>query len=223
MSHPISQAAPYEFLIIDDHEAILAGIVPGLQQRYPSANIKTAQTITAAEEQLSKRVSTLVVIDLFLPMESKTPATAEAGIALLQRIMSSTATPNLMVLSVDIRPLIQLKPVINMYGGGFVAMNKAEPLADILDTVDIALRGSIYLPPEVRSRPEFDPRWLQVLALKYQEGLADRAIAQRMNISDRTVRNYWKRIQDALNIHDSTERDLRIQIQKAAQKVGLIS
>ena len=88
---------------------------------------------------------------------------------------------------------------------------------------DIALRGSIYLPPEVRSRPEFDRRWLQVLTLKYEEGLSDRAIAQAMNVSDRTIRNYWARIQDALNVYDDPNKDLRMQIQSAARKAGLIA
>ena len=96
-------------------------------------------------------------------------------------------------------------------------------LQDILNAVDIALRAAIYLPPEVRSRPEFDQRWLQVLTLKYEEGLSDRAIAQAMGISDRTVRNYWSRIQDALNVYDDPQRDLRMQIQQAARKAGLVA
>ena len=128
-----------------------------------------------------------------------------------------------MVLSINTRPLIRLKSAINAYQGGFVALNKSATLQDILNAVDIALRGSIYLPPEVRSRPEFDQRWLQVLTLKYEEGLSDRAIAQAMGISDRTVRNYWSRIQDALNVYDDPQRDLRMQIQQAARKAGLVA
>ncbi|MEH1947249.1 MAG: hypothetical protein V7K77_09855 [Nostoc sp.] len=42
----------------------------------------------------------------------------------------------------------------------------------------------------MRSRLEFDRKWLEVLTLKYQEGLTDKAIAHKMLVSDRTVRNY---------------------------------
>ncbi|MGD1898468.1 MAG: response regulator transcription factor [Phormidesmis sp.] len=222
MSQSALRDTPHQFLIVDDHEAILAGITPGLQQRYPQADIITAQDAQTAKSRLSQQMPTFVVLDLILPESKQSPATAQTGIQLLQQIMNSPAAPHLMALSVDIRPLIQIKADINAYRSGFVAMNKAEPLKEIVDTVDIALRGSIYLPPEVRSRPEFDQRWLQVLTLKYQEGLSDRAIAQAMGISDRTVRNYWSRIQDALNIYDDNQKDLRIQIQQAAKRVGLI-
>jgi DNA-binding NarL/FixJ family response regulator len=93
----------------------------------------------------------------------------------------------------------------------------------MLKLVDLALRGSISLPLEVRSRPEFDSKWLEVLSLKFQHGLSDRAIRERMGIAERTLRNYWIRIQDALLIPDDPNQDLRIQIEIAARKAGLIS
>jgi len=77
--------------------------------------------------------------------------------------------------------------------------------------------------PEVRSRPEFDRKWLEVLTLKFQEGLTDKAIAERMAVSDRTVRNYWIRLQDALGVYDQPNKDLRIQIEIEARKIGLIN
>jgi DNA-binding NarL/FixJ family response regulator len=79
------------------------------------------------------------------------------------------------------------------------------------------------LPPELRSRPEFDRKWLEVLTLKFQEGLTDKAIAERMAVSDRTVRNYWIRLQDALGVYDKPDKELRIQIEIEARKIGLIS
>ncbi len=74
----------------------------------------------------------------------------------------------------------------------------------------------------MKSRPEFDRRWLEVLKLRFKEGFTDKAIAKRMKISDRTVRNYWIRIQDTLNVFDEPDKDLRIQVEIAARKIGLI-
>ena len=213
---------PHRFVLIDDHEAILAGLLPGLQQRYPTAKIETAASVRAAEKVIATQSPTFVLVDLILPMTSQSTATVTAGIRLLERLLASDLAPSLMVFSIDIRPLIRLKSMINAYQSGFVAMEKSVPLQTALDQVDTALRGSIYLPPEVRSRPEIDRRWLRVLTLKYQEGLSDRAIARQLGVSDRTVRNYWLRIQDTLHVIDDNHQDLRIQIQLAAREAGLI-
>lgn len=223
MGQRISEAGVKRFLVIDDHEAILEGTVPALRAKYPEVHISTAQTVQAAEQHIARHPPDLVIVDLSLPETAHTLATAEVGIRLLDRLMQSALAPNIMVLSTNVKPLIRLKPLINAYEGGFVAMDKSLPIQNMINAVETALRGSIYLPPEVRARPEFDRKWLQVLKLKYQEGLSDKAIAKAMGISDRTVRNYWVRIQDALGIYDDPSKDLRIQIQIAARKAGLIN
>lgn len=224
MGYPISDTnGQKKFLIVDDHEMILEGTVPALRQAYAKAQILTAQTLQAAKQQIARLAFDLVIVDLSLPKKAGDMATTEVGFQLLDILMQSDMAPNIMVLSTNVRPLIRLKPVINAYEGGFVAMDKSSPIQAMLNAVTVALRGSIYLPPEVRARPEFDPKWQQMLKLKYQEGLSDKAIARVMHISDRTVRNYWVRIQDALNVYDDTDKDLRIQIQMAARRAGFIS
>ena len=45
------------------------------------------------------------------------------------------------------------------------------------------------------------PEWLQVLQLAFQESLQDKAIAERMNVGERTVRHYWSKIQDVLDVY----------------------
>jgi DNA-binding NarL/FixJ family response regulator len=221
-SAPVSSAMR-RFLVIDDHEAILEGTVPALQAKYPMAEILTAKCQQEAEQRVKRYRPELVIVDLSLPESPTAIPNTEIGIQLLEMLMHSSPAPNIMVLSINIKPLVRLKPAIHVYEGGFVALDKSLPVREMLKYVDLALRGSIYLPSEVRSRPEFDRRWLEVLTLKYQEGLSDKAIAERMGTSDRTIRNYWVRIQDALNVYDSPHQDLRIQIQIAARKAGLIN
>ncbi|NJL38441.1 MAG: response regulator transcription factor [Leptolyngbyaceae cyanobacterium SM1_4_3] len=211
------------FLVVDDHEAILKGTVPALQTKYPTVEILTARNQQEAEHHIKCYCPEFVVVDLSLPESPAAIPSTEVGIQLLESLMYTQPAPNIMVLSINVRPLLRLKPAIHIYEGGFVALDKSLPIREMLKYVELALRGSIYLPPEVRSRPEIDRRWLEVLTLKYQEGLSDKAIAERMGISDRTIRNYWLRIQDALNVYDHPDQDLRIQIQMAARKAGLIS
>jgi DNA-binding NarL/FixJ family response regulator len=223
MESGIISSAPRRFLVIDDHEAILQGTVPALQTKYPRVEILTAKCQREAEQRAKRDRPELVVVDLSLPESPAAIPSPEVGIQLLELLMHTHPAPNIMVLSINVKPLVRLKPAIHVYEGGFVALDKSLPIREMLKYVELALRGSIYLPSEVRSRPEFDRRWLEVLTLKYQEGLSDKAIAERMGLSDRTIRNYWVRIQDALHVCDHPDQDLRIQIQIAARKAGLIS
>ncbi|MEH2327548.1 MAG: DNA-binding response regulator [Nostoc sp.] len=158
-----------------------------------------------------------------MPEKPQALAKVEVGMQLIKTLMSSSLAPNLVVLSTNVKPLVRLKPMINAYEGGFAAMDKSLPIREMLKFVDLALRGSIYLSSELRSRPEFDRKWIEVLTLKYEEGLTDKAIAQKMKLSDRTVRNYWIRVQDSLGVYDEPGKELRIQIEIAARKIGLIN
>lgn len=222
MSRDTTDSSKQIFLVVDDHEAILQGTVPALKATYPSAEVLTAQDIQMAQLQMRSRPPALIVLDLSLPAKPHTLASSEVGLQFLKTLIESELAPNILVLSTNIQPLVQLKPMINAYEGGFAAMDKALPLREMLRLVDFALRGSIYLPPQLRSRTEFDPKWIEVLTLKFQEGLTDKAIAQRMRVSDRTIRNYWIRLQDALDVYDQPGKELRIQIELAARNLGLI-
>lgn len=223
MNRSSSGQLKLRFLVVDDHEAILEGTIPALRDRYPSAEIFTAQDRKTARTQIECYHPNLVMIDLSLPEEPNALPRMDVGIQLLESLMQSHLAPNIVVLSTNIKPLVRLKPIINTYEGGFAAMDKSLPIREMLKFIDLALRGSVYLPSEVRSRPEFDEKWLEVLRLKYQEGISDRAIAERLGITDRTIRNYWVRIQDALGVYDDPERDLRVQIELAARRAGLIN
>ncbi|NJM84866.1 MAG: response regulator transcription factor [Leptolyngbyaceae cyanobacterium SL_1_1] len=218
-THPLLR----RFLVIDDHAAILEGTVPALQNKYPTVEILTAQSQQEAGQKIKRYRPEFVVVDLGLPESFAAIPSTEVGIQLLELLMNTDPAPNIMVLSTNVKPLVRLKPAIHIYEGGFVALDKSLPIREMLKYVDLALRGSVYLPSEVRSRPEFDRRWLEVLMLKYQEGLSDKAIAEQLGISDRTIRNYWLRIQDALSVADHPQQDLRVQIQIAARKAGLIN
>lgn len=210
------------FLVVDDHEAVLAGTVPALKAKYPDAEILTAQDRQNAQFMVEQYSPEMVLLDLSIPESPKSVANPEVGIQFLRTLIGSKQAPNIMVLSTNVQPLVRLKPLINSYEGGFTAMDKSMPIQEMLRLVDLTLRGSIYLPPQVRSRPEFERKWLELLQLKFQEGLTDKAIAARMSVSDRTIRNYWVRVQDALGIYYEIDKDLQFQIEIEARKVGLI-
>ena len=43
-----------------------------------------------------------------------------------------------------------------------------------------------------------------------------------MNIAERTVRNYWTKIQDLLEVYPEEDKNMRIQTESRAREVGLI-
>lgn len=232
MEKLVDSAAKYlskqSFLVVDDHESVLQGTVPALQTTYPQAEILTAKNYTDAVQTIEKVQPSLMVVDLSIPELTGESATPDVGLKLVERLLTGSLlgarwAPNVAVLSTDINPLIRLKAMIKAYEGGFAAMDKALPLQEMLHYISFAMRGSVYLPQTVKSRPELHSKWIELLHLRFDEGLTDKAIAKRMGTSDRTIRNYWIRIQDTLLIGDDPDKDLRVQIEIEARRIGLIN
>ena len=74
----------------------------------------------------------------------------------------------------------------------------------------------------IASIERLDPQWLELLRLRFEHGYNDRAIARKLGVSERTIRNYWGKIQDALFIEDDPDKDIRVQIELKAKEIGLI-
>ena len=63
---------------------------------------------------------------------------------------------------------------------------------------------------------------MDVLQFAFQESLQDTAIAKRMNVSERTVQYYWRKIRDVLEVYPEKEKNLRIQTEVKAREEGVI-
>ncbi|MGF1500096.1 MAG: response regulator [Elainellaceae cyanobacterium] len=212
----------HTFVVVDDHEAVLGGTVAVLQKEYPDAKIVTASTAKEAEEQVAGATPDAVVMDLSIPYMPKDTAQTETGIQLLRSLMQQYPTLNIVVQSAHVRSLVRLKPVIDTHEGGFTIADKSLPLKEMLTKIDWALQGLIYTPREMRTGLEVKPEWLEVLTLAFQEGLQDKAIAEQMNVSERTVRHYWTKVQDALDVYPEAGKNIRIQTEIRAREEGLI-
>lgn len=129
---------------------------------------------------------------------------------------------NILVQSSHVRSLIRLKPSIDIHQAGFTVVDKSLPMTEMLEKTDWALRGVLYTPAEMRSGLEVRPEWIQLLQLAFIKGLQDKAIAEQMNIAERTVRHYWTRVQDALKVYPEPGTNTRIQTEIRARTKGLI-
>lgn len=210
------------FVVVDDHESVLGGTVAVLQKEYLDAQILTASTAEAAKERVNAATPDVVVMDLSIPATPNDTAQTETGIQLLRTLMQQYPTLNIVVQSAHVRSLVRLKPLIDTHEGGFTIADKSLPLKEMLTKVDWALQGLIYTPREMRTGLEIKPEWLNVLILAFQEGLQDKAIAERINVSERTVRHYWTKVQDALDVYPDEGKNIRIQTEIRAREEGLI-
>ncbi|MBD0334257.1 MAG: response regulator transcription factor [Cyanobacteria bacterium Co-bin13] len=211
-----------KILVVDDHEAVLGGTVAALEKQYAGADIRTARTAQEAADTLALALPDLLVMDLSIPQKSGETAQTDTGIQLLRSLMQRYPDLNIVVQSAHVKALVRLKPIIDTHQAGFTIADKNLPLREMLTKVDWALQGLIYTPRDMRTGLEVKPEWLDVLQLAFQEGLQDKAIADRMNVSERTVRHYWTKVQDALDVYPESGKNIRIQTEIRAREEGLI-
>jgi DNA-binding NarL/FixJ family response regulator len=151
-------------------------------------------------------------------------ARVDTGIQLLKVLMENYSHLNLVIQSAHVRTLIRIHPYLDNHQGGLTIADKSLSTPEMLTRVDWALQGLTHTKDikGIHSCLEVKPEWLKVLNLAFEAGLQDKAIAENMCISERMVRHYWSKLQDALNIYPEAGKNIRIQTQIKARSEGLI-
>lgn len=217
-----SKANKQKIMVIDDHELVLSATIQVLKNQYSEADIISAQNTKEAIEKISSLKPDLVVVDLAMPETTGEKAQVNTGIQLLKKIMTRHENINIVVQTAHPRNLIRIKSAIREHEGGFTVADKGLPMNEMLTKVDWALKGLHNTPKEIRSGLEVKSEWLNVLKFAFQEGLQDIAIAKQMNVSERSVRHYWSKIYDVLEVYPDKGKNLRIQSEIRAREEGLI-
>jgi len=213
-----------KILVIDDHESVLSGTIDILKKNYPSAEFITAINVNNTLEQLTSFQTDLIVMDLSIPEEKGLTARPDNGIQLLKILMQKYPHLNIVVQSAHARTLVRIRLDIDSHKGGFTIADKSLSTQEMLTRVDWALQGLTHTKDikGIYSGLEVKPEWLKVLNLAFQEGLQDKAIAEEMCVSERMVRHYWSKLQDALNVYPEEGKNIRIQTENKARSEELI-
>ena len=224
MQQVSSEKSILKFMIIDDHESVLNGTVEILKKNYPSADFNIATNASYAFEQIINYQPDLVIMDLSIPEKLKMTARIDTGIQLLKILMENYSHLNLVIQSAHIKTLVRIRPCIDNHQGGFTIADKSLSTQEMLTRVDWALQGLTHTKDikGIYSGLEVKPEWLTVLNLAFEEGLQDKSIAKNMYISERMVRHYWSKLQDALSIYPQEGKNIRIQTEMKARNEGLI-
>ncbi len=224
MKQILLEKALLKILLIDDHESVLSGTIDILQHRYPDAEFVKALNADNALEKIEILQPDLVVMDLSIPKSFGLFARPEVGIQLLKTIMVKYPELNIVVQTAHVKTLVRIRPDIDIHKGGFTVADKSLTSEEMLARVDWSLQGLTHTKDikGIHSGLEVKPEWLKVLILAFEEGLQDRAIAERMCVSERMVRHYWSKLQDALHVYPEAGKNVRIQTEMQARKEGLL-
>ncbi|OBQ37488.1 MAG: regulator [Anabaena sp. MDT14b] len=224
MQQVSSEKTILKFIVIDDHESVLNGTVEILRKNYPSAEFNSATNASYAFEQVISYQPDLVVMDLSIPEKPEMIARVDTGIQLLKVLMENYSHLNLVIQSAHVRTLIRIRPYIDNHKGGLTIVDKSLSSQEMLTRVDWALQGLTHTKDikGIHSGLDVKTEWLKVLNLAFEAGLQDKAIAENMCISERMVRHYWSKLQDALNIYPEAGKNIRIQTEIKARTEGLI-
>jgi DNA-binding NarL/FixJ family response regulator len=222
MNQDLPEQETLKILVVDDHELILSGTLDLLKQYYPQAKILTAKTTQNALQQVEAFRPDLVIMDLSLPETSGETAEINRGIKSLGTLMKNYPALNLVVQSSYVKALVRIKPDIDTHEGGFTVADKGLSSQEMLSRIDLALKGVTHTKDLKMPPGEVKPEWIEVLNLAFEEGLEDKAIAERMRVAPRTVRHYWTKVQDVLSVYPEDGKSLRIQTEKRAREEGFI-
>lgn len=217
-------------LIVDDHHLIISGTLNMLQRQYPDMEVFIAKTVEDALDEIEKvkkenLLFDLIILDLSIPEKTGMTANIDTGIQLIKDLLNKYPTLNLMVQSSYTKALVRIKYEIDEHQGGFVIADKGLSEQDMLIRINLAIQGATHT-KDIKTGLELKPEWLEVLTLAFEEGLQDKVIAERMHLHERTVRAYWTKIQDVLNVYPEDckqgGKNMRIQTEIKAREEGLI-
>ena len=203
-------------LVIDDELLVLEGIEAFLQASLPDLTLdKTADVDTALRLAATVRYE-LVLLDWNLI--SNEGARVD-GRAVVQALRDGGLAAPVLVVSGDDH-LDRQHLVFGLGLAGFVS--KSAPGSALLDAIQVALHGGVYLPQQIANRrihggrashgggamtpvdlraryPELTQRQAEVFAIMVR-GVSDKQIARELSISEATVKSHVQAIFDVVGV-----------------------
>jgi DNA-binding NarL/FixJ family response regulator len=216
-------SSPAIFLVIEDHPEVAQNNCLFLEKLEPTAICTIASTHPEALERLALEPVTLAVVDLLVGTLTGDQS-ARNGVAFLQLILEQYPTLNILIYTSEYSYLKSLSKRISHHQGGFVVVSKLERRKAFLAGAQQALEGKLALPKELRQDIDLTQRELEVLALLCQQSLTDKAIAQHLNLSLKTIQNAIQHLKVKLDIdyYDETLTSPRIALCMEAVRRKLI-
>ncbi len=196
-------------LIADDHALIRFGLREMLEGCWPEVEVLEVETLPQVVSCLTRDPEIgLVLLDLVIP-----GARGLEGLDLLRRHFPAVAV---VVVSADETPSLIRRALAAGAAGYLPKSTRTEVMAGALRLV---LAGGIYVPPSLIDRdenpepdqPTLDPAKLGLterqgdVLLLLAAGLSNRAIGDRLNLAEQTVKNQVSQVLRRLGLGSRVE------------------
>jgi DNA-binding NarL/FixJ family response regulator len=202
------EGRPARVFIVDDHPIVRQGLAQLLEQEEDLTVCGEAPSAKAALESIEKTHPDIAIVDILLKDLN--------GIELVKKIKAQWSDLLVLVMSMHDESLYAER-ALRAGARGYIM--KEEATDKMLTAIRKVLQGDIYLSDEMVSRilhrladgkkegsllDRLSDRELEVFHL-IGEGLGTRQIAERMNVSVKTIESYRAHIKDKLKLSASTE------------------
>jgi len=192
-----------KLLVVEDHPIYLEGLSFILKKLSRRVSLKCVHSTYDARMLLTEDQSfDLVLLDLGLP--------DGGGISVLKFLRDKKIFIPVVILSAS-EESRDVQCSLKAGASGFIS--KASGSKEILLAITAVLSGENYLPDfynksalysEKIEKPFLTPRQNDVLRLVV-EGLPNKRICQRLNLTEHTVKSHMKALFTQLNVHNRTE------------------
>jgi DNA-binding NarL/FixJ family response regulator len=187
-------------VLADDHAIVREGFA-ALCAAHGMNIVGQASDGPSALELIGKGRPDFAILDLDMPGMS--------GAEVIRRLRSAGSTAKLMILSISREESAVMSA---LRAGADAYLLKDGPARHLLDAIQYVKDGGVYISPLLRllGRPERDaddpmallsPRELEVFT-QLVNGLRAKDIAERLDISPKTVDTYRASLMRKLNVHD---------------------
>ncbi len=200
---------PIRILIADDHGLLRAGLNALLTAESGLAVIGTACDSAEALGQSIRLRPDLVLMDISMP--------GEGGIEATRKLKKHVPSIHVLIMTIHEDKSL-LAEALQAGADGYILKRAVE--SELITAIHAVMRGDLYVhpamtrallgeqPAKLASRPAFaEPltnRELEVLKLIVQ-GYTNRQMADRLNLSVRTVESHRANLMDKLGLHTRVE------------------
>ncbi|MEP6623546.1 MAG: response regulator transcription factor [Acidimicrobiia bacterium] len=193
-------------LVVDDHPLVRRGVADLLDSTVDITVIGTASDGADAVASLGTAPADVVLMDIEMP--------GMDGVEATRQIVASIPTTVVVILT-TFADQDRINRALDAGAAGYL-LKDAEP-DELIRGIRAAARGDVPISPRAarvlvaNRRPQPDvgltDREREVLLLLV-EGLANKQIARRLGIGEKTVKNHLTRVFAALNVTDRTQAAL---------------
>ncbi|MCA9015192.1 MAG: response regulator transcription factor [Planctomycetaceae bacterium] len=197
-------------MIVDDHPIVREGYVHLIERRKDLQTCAQAGSKAEAIQQIMQDPPDLVIVDLSLIDGS--------GLELIKDVKAQFPGMKILAVSMHDESLFAERSI---RAGALGFVNKQQAPEELINAIDCVIQGKVYLSPEVTERmicrsigsdnysdqspiESLSDRELEVFE-QIGQGETTRQIANKLNLSSKTIETYRENIKHKLNLENATE------------------